>query len=91
MKGMKRPVAEVLPESATVPQRNIRKAPEHFTHEVKEQVPFWYDDAGKKNPDGELRDGAKVVIESREGTYAWITDDHGLHVQVALDALVPLA
>lgn len=91
MKGFKRPAAVVLPETAAVPQRNVRPAPEHFTHEVGEGAEFWYGDAGKKQPDGTLRDGARVVVESRDGQFAWITDDRGLHVQVAADVLVPLA
>jgi len=89
MKGMTRPIADVLPESAIVPPGNIRTPPAHFTHELSERTPFWYRDAEKKNPDGELRAGAKVIVDSRDGKYAWITDDRGLHVQIVSASLVP--
>jgi len=90
MKGMKRPAAVVLPDTAAVPMRNIRPAPSRFTHEVVAPAEFWFDDAGKKAPDGTLRDGAQVAVQSRGGEYAWVTDDRGLYVQVKVDSLVPL-
>ncbi len=90
MKGMKRPAAVVLPDSAAVPPRNVTTPPGHFTHEVTDRASFWYERAGEKDPDGQLRSGARVIVDSREGKYAWITDDRGLHVQIESDALVPL-
>lgn len=90
MRGMKRPVAVVLPESAAVPPRNVRPAPAHFTHEVGGPAPFWFEKAGAKEPDGHLRPGSKVLIDSRDGKYVWITDERGLHVQTEPDGIVPL-
>jgi len=90
MKGIKRPAAHVLPDTAAVPQRNVRTPPAHFTHEVGGRPAFWFDGAGTKEPDGSLRDGAKVIIDSREGKYCWITDERGLHVQTECSAIVAL-
>jgi len=79
-----------MPDSAIVPPGNIRTPPAHFTHEVKARAPFWYGRAGEKKADGEIREGARVVVDWHEGGYAWITDERGLHVQVESAALVPL-
>jgi hypothetical protein len=91
MKGIKRPAATVLPDTAAVPPANIRTPPVHFTHEVDGPAPFWFSGAGAKDPDGNLRPGVQVILVSREGKYAWITDERGLHVLTPAAAIVPIA
>ena len=91
MKGITRPTAEILPESAVVPPRNVMApAPDHFTHEVTSAQPYWYSDAGSKTPDGHFEPGTKLLMTHAEGSHAWVADARGLYVQTELATLHPL-
>lgn len=93
MKGFLRPDAEVLPESAMVPAKNIiNPAPNQFTHEVTGAAPFYYDGAQQgRPPDGELPAGAKVVLLVHDGgPYCRVADGRGLYVEVGYDSLKAL-
>jgi hypothetical protein len=92
MNGITRPTAEVLPESAVVPHRNVMSpAPDHFTHEVTSRQPYWYSEAGANPPDGEFAAGTKVLMTHAEGPHAWVADSRGLYVKTNLATLRPLS
>lgn len=90
MEGFIRPDAVVLPESAVVPDKNIiTPAPNQFTHELTRPQPFYFDGAPQgRPPDGELTEGAKVVLLVHDGgSYCRVSDGRGLYVEIEYDAL----
>lgn len=90
MEGFIRPDAVVLPESAVVPDKNIiTPAPNQFTHELTRPQPFYFDGAQQGRPsDGELPEGAKVVLLLHDGgSYCRVADERGLYVEIEHDAL----
>lgn len=92
MEGFIRPDAVVLPESAVVPDKNIiTPAPNQFTHELTRPQPFYFGGAQQgRPPDGELPEGAKVVLLLHDGgSYCRVADRRGLYVEVAYDSLLP--
>lgn len=90
MKGFIRPEAVVLPERAIVPDKNIiAPAPNQFTHELTRPQPFYFAEAGQgRPPDGELPEGARVVLLVHDGgSYCRVADGRGLYVELEFDAL----
>lgn len=93
MKGFTRPKAEVLEDKALVPEKNIiLPAPNQFTHETIDVVPFFYQDAQKnKNPDGQFPPGTPVVLLVHDkGDYCRVADGQGLYVEVKYKSLKKL-
>lgn len=85
MKGFLRPEAEVLEDKSMIPKQNqISPAPNQFTHELTRAEPFYY--AGPQQgrpPDGELPQGAKVVLlVYHGGQYCRVADGRGLYVEI---------
>ena len=92
MKGIRRPTAEILPDSAVVPDRNVLSpAPDHFTHEVTSRQPYWFAAQNGGSGDGEFEPGTKVLVTHTDGPYAWVADARGLYVQTDLASLRPLS
>ena len=89
-----RPKASVLPKSALIPDKNlIQPPPNHFTHQVKSDQPYFYTVANQADaPDGMFPAGTKVTLLSRdsEGPLCHVVDGHGLHVATAFDGLRPI-
>ena len=92
MKGMERPKAVVLPESALVPDRNrISPAPNQFTHELARAQPFHF--AGSEPgspPGGELPAGTRVLLVHDGGARCHVLDGRGLYVEIDAGALSKL-
>jgi hypothetical protein len=91
---MLRPKAEVLPESAQVPARNlVVPPPTRFTHELARPQPYYYASPRPgAAPVGEFKAGTKVVLLRRAGKgYSRVVDGRGLKVCTATDGLRPLA
>ena len=90
MKGMRRPKATVLPDTALVPGGNVIKpAPNQFTHELVGTVPYHYGEARHGGlPDGELATGSKVILLWHGGgPRCRVADGRGLYVEIALASL----
>ena len=90
MEGFVRPRAVVLPENATVPERNlIVPAPNQFTHELTRPQPFSFTGVQQAaSPDGELPAGTKVVLLVYDGgRYCRVADGQGLYVEIEHDSL----
>ena len=86
-----RPEAIVLDEQAIVPDRNlISPAPNQFTHQVKRDQPYYFDDAAHGGPPaGQLSADAAVLLVHRRGNACWVIDSRGLFVRTACDGLTP--
>jgi hypothetical protein len=85
MKGFLRPPAEVLPENAVVPDRNlIVPAPNTFTHTLAGDQPFSYTNLEETAvPDGELTAGTLVVLLVYDGgRFCRVVDGRGLYVEI---------
>lgn len=93
MPRMLRPKATVLPDSALVPEANLKPPPKRFTHEVVSAQPYHYaaaqaDGAPDGAPDGHFAPGAKVLLLERgDGPLCWVQDRHGLCVITAFSGL----
>ena len=90
MEGFIRPDAEVLPETAMVPERNlIVPPPDQFTHELTRAQPFYYPGPQQGTaPDGELPAGTRVVLLVHDGgPYCRVVSGQGLYVAVEFAAL----
>jgi hypothetical protein len=89
MKGMVRPEAAVLPESALVLDRHvISPAPNQFTHQLARAQPFHF--AGSEPgapPGGELPAGIRVLLVRDGGARCNVIDERGLYVEIDADAL----
>jgi hypothetical protein len=93
MEGFVRPKAVVLPENATVPDRNlISPPPNQFTHELTRPQPFYFAAAQQATPpDGQFPAGTKVVLLVYDGgRYCRVADGQGLYVEVEYDSLKKL-
>jgi hypothetical protein len=87
---MLRPEAVVLGEEALVPARNIvRPPPNHFTHELVVDEPYWLDRPGPraKRPDGTLLAGTPVVLLVEEDDRCRVVDGRGLYVEIRRSSL----
>jgi hypothetical protein len=92
--GFLRPPAVVLPESATVPDKNlIVPAPNQFTHTLTRDQSFFYNSAeSAKSPDGALAAGTEVVLLVYDGgQYCRVADTRGLYVEIEYSALIERA
>jgi hypothetical protein len=89
MEGVSRPKALVLPESATVPDRNlIVPAPNQFTHELTRPQPYYFTSAQEAaSPNGMFPSGTKVVLLVRDGGSCRVADRQGLYVEVDCGSL----
>jgi hypothetical protein len=93
MARMIRPKAEVLPESALVPDRNlIRPPPDRFTHEVVAEQPYYYRAPGRRAaPAGRFAAGTRVLVLSHDGgAFCHVVDGQGLRVVTAHKGLRPI-
>ena len=92
MKGMVRPEAVVLPESALVTGRHvISPAPNQFTHQLARAQPFHF--AGSEPgtpPGGELPAGTRVLLVRDGGARCDVIDERGRPVEIDADALKKL-
>ena len=93
MKGIIRPEPVILPESAAIPEKNlVLPAPNQFTHEVTRRQPYYFSSAREGGPpNGELPEGAKVVLLVHDGgPHCRVVNEEGLYVEVECDALKKL-
>ncbi len=87
---MLRPEAVVLGDEALVPADNIvRPPPNHFTHELAVDEPYWLDRPGRRarQPDGVLLAGTPVVLLVEGDDRCRVVDDRGLYVEVRRSSL----
>lgn len=90
MKGFIRPEAQVLPENAMPPDKNIiTPPPNQFTHVLQRAQHFYLDRAQQgRPPDGELSEGTQVVLLVYDGdAYCRVADGCGLYVEIEYDSL----
>ncbi|HEX9290878.1 MAG TPA: hypothetical protein VF904_15265 [Anaeromyxobacteraceae bacterium] len=89
MKGVIRPEAVVLDDSAVVPKgRRISPPPNQFTHELARAQRYGFTGAADEKPSGELPAGAKVVLIAYDGgSHCHVIDARGLYVRLEYDAL----
>jgi len=69
MKGVSKPKAEVLPDSALIPESQfVKPAPSRFTHRVRRAQPFYLQkpDESEKRA-GMLAKGEALVLLKNEG------------------------
>ena len=93
MDRMTRPKAEVLPDSALVPEANLLDAPPaHFTHEVVRKQPYFYSSPIQDAPpDGSYPAGAKVLLLTHDGgPMCRVADARGVCAMTAFSGLRPL-
>jgi hypothetical protein len=92
--GFLRPETEVLGDEALIPAENlVRPPPNHFTHELVAETPFFYRTASAaEGPDGRFEAGTKVVLLVRgaEGRCR-VVDDRGVYAEIACESLVELS
>ena len=88
-----RPKAVVLPDSAMVPERNLKPPPTQFTHEVIAEQPYYF--IGPQQaapPEGMFAAGTKVKLHAHDGgPVCQVVDARGLCVATACSGLRPLA
>lgn len=89
MPRMLRPKAMVLPDSALVPDANLRPPPKQFTHRVTTEQPFYYAVAqADAMPDGRFAPGTKLLLlEHSDGPMCWVQDRRGVCVVTAFAGL----
>ena len=77
-----RPEAIVLGDAALVPEHNLVKPrPNQFTHMVLRSQPYYFG-ATQDQPDGELREGTRVVLMVYDGGHSCrVIDEQGLYVE----------
>jgi hypothetical protein len=93
MKGVLRPKATILEDSALVPRENrISPAPKRFTHILTRSQPFYFKEAQQGGPpDGEFPLETKLLLLQFEGgRYCRVADERGLNVEIEYDALKKL-
>ena len=81
MPRMLRPDATVLPESALVPDANLKPPPTRFTHQVVAEQPFHYTAAQAGDvPDGRFAPGTQLLLlEHGDGhPLCWVQDGRGV-------------
>ena len=87
-----RPKSVVLSDSAILPEKNlIKPRPNQFTHELSQAQPYYYSrPEGEAAPDGELPEGAQLVLMVYEGgPYCRVVDSQGLYVETKYAGLRP--
>jgi hypothetical protein len=85
-----RPKAEVLPDNAIVPEKNlISPAPNQFTHELTRPEPYYYSSAQRRPPDGEFPAGTRVVLVHR-GDRCRVVDGRGIYAEIDCGGLKKL-
>ena len=78
-----RPKAVVLPRTSLIPSTNlIKPPPDHFTHQLKTDQDYQFDDAKNKKPAGKLRRGTKVLLLSRDEKRCRVADRRGLCIEI---------
>jgi hypothetical protein len=84
-----RPKAEILAESALVPESNLLDPPPNqFTHEVTRVEPYYFRGVAPSGPDGTFPVGARVLlVRQQDGGRCRVIDERGLYVEVACDSL----
>ena len=89
MEAMRRPKAEVLPDNATIPGKNLLvPPPNHFTHELTRSEPYYYGEPQEAQaPDGEFAAGTQVLMVLDAGDYCRVADARGLYVAIVGDSL----
>ena len=89
MGRMIRPKAEVLPDSALVPEQGSASAPpRQFTHSLTQRQPFFAAEASETEaPAGQFELGAQVVLLHREGDWCRVVAADGRHVRTACSGL----
>ena len=87
-----RPKAEVLPDSALVPEKNlVSPAPTQFTHELTKPEPYYYSSAQQgKPPDGEFPAGTKGVLVHDGGNRCRVVDGRGISAEIESGGLKKL-
>lgn len=91
MERFVRPKAAVLPRSSLVPDRNLLKPPpDRFTHRLKSDQEYRFDNAAGNEPAGKLKRVTKVLLITRDRTRCRVADRRGLCVDVDCDELVEL-
>jgi len=91
MKGMVRPVAVVVPDSAVLEPQVITPPPNRFTHVVTERQPYSVSEKPGGPPAGDLPAGAKVVLIARgRGDACRVIDRKGRYIQTSFRGLRPL-
>jgi hypothetical protein len=86
MKGMLRPDAIVLPDSALVPEKKPSPVPNQLTHETAGPVPYYLSDSDK--PDGEFPANHKLALLSDDGgEWCQVVDSTGLRARVRFESL----
>jgi hypothetical protein len=93
MDHVNRPKATVLPDSAMVPDRNLRSAPTEFTHEVIADQPYYYIGPQQATPpEGTFAAGTKVKLHAHNaGSMCQVVDARGLCATTAFSGLRPLS
>jgi hypothetical protein len=82
-----RPKAEVLPNDALVPDKNmISPAPTDFTHELTGPEPYYFSSGATKS-NGEFPAGTKLRLMDTRGSRCWVADERGLYVEIECAAL----
>jgi hypothetical protein len=87
-----RPKAEVLPDSALIPKRNlIEPPPNRFTHEITAAQPYYYDATETRKADGTFEAGTKVLLLAHDGgSLCLVVDGRGLYVATPFVGLAAL-
>ena len=92
MEGFTRPEAIVLPEGATVPDKNlISPAPNRFTHRLLRPQPYYFLRSQTSTPNGEFPEGTEVVLLRQDDARSCrVADGRGLYVEIEFDSLAEL-
>jgi len=92
MKGFIRPKAEVLPESALVPEKNQVNPPSRITHTTVGILPYYYEQptSAATKPDGQLAAGTRVATSAPRGAWCRVITEKGLAIFVQGDGLKEL-
>lgn len=89
MEEFLRPKAEVLPDSALIPGKNlVIPPPNQFTHELTRDEAYHYGGTAASSADGVFPIGTRVLlVRQQDGGRCSVIDERGLYVEVACDSL----
>lgn len=91
MKGVTRPRKVVLPDSAQIPEQNLRRPPPtRFTHTVAADQPFYYQSSAEAEAAGTFAAGTRVLQLTTSTPLCHVVDERGLAVYTACEGLEPL-
>ena len=90
MKGVLRPKRTVLPASAQIPSRNVRRRPARYTHELVAEQPYFYEPDSSGEPAGTFAAGTRLEQVAEEGALRRVVDSRGLSVYTSSDGLEAL-